>query len=187
MMKKYFLVGLLALLLGAVPTALNAQCPAGVQQLPLKVVTTDGYGDGWSGNQLLIYQDGTLLAAIEHPDYHYDDQPTTWEYSVCAGSTIEFKVSIGGWPDEAFFRISTIDGELLYDNFGNYSQDDVVATYEVPANVCFPAANITVGEATASSITLTWDNTYSGWRCAEDGFCNWHRSYHRWPSVKYAV
>ena len=118
----------------------------------INIYMYDSYGDGWNGNQLLLYQDNSLIDAF-----------------ACSGSYSETTVyipdgyvdlawSLGSWAYECSFIITNNEGDTLYvspNGMSDYS--GVFETIEVSCSGCFRPANLHLSDRTAYQLTVSWN------------------------------
>ncbi len=62
---------------------------------------TDGYGDGWNGNAVEVWQNGTLAGSATLTT----GNTGTATINVCSGTPTEFRFHSGSYPDEVSFTI----------------------------------------------------------------------------------
>lgn len=113
----------------------------------------DSYGDGWSGNTLLVEENGQITRFTFELG---DSENFTY---VTQGGRIAIYWTKGRYPDEASFKITTADGTVLAEvNDCRTLKDGEQLFYGNPCNICARPV-ITDFSRKGSDITVAWANT----------------------------
>ena len=152
-MKRVFLL-IIALL--ALSTAVQAQCDEGAN-CSITISGTDGYGDGWNGANIAIWQD-----TIFRGTFTVTGTSTTQTIPVCAGE-VSFVWSSGMYDSECAFTITDSLGVVLYVcNNGSSLSGTFCTSIACPS--CLPPVQM-AAVTTPDSAYISWaDNAdASGW------------------------
>ena len=113
----------------------------------------DSFGDGWSGNALLVEENGLTTR------FTFDDGSSeTFTYRTRGG-----KVAIyweeGSYPRETSFVITTADGAVLVEvSNGSTLQDGEQLYFGNPCNICLQPVITNISHK-GTDITVSWTNT----------------------------
>ena len=152
MMKKFLWTLLFAAFL--MPFSAKAQCDPGVTSCSVTIQMQDSYGDGWNGNEILVYQGTTLRGTVTLSS----GTSGVATVAICANDSITFVWSEGSYSDEASFSILNGDGTTIVANAwgDDYDDEDVIATAMPVCPSCIAVTNLTVSGLTSTSFTLNW-------------------------------
>ncbi len=130
----------------------------------------DSYGDGWNGNTLDVYVDGTLV--LDEITLESGSGPGTFEFLAATGSLIHTVYNpIGSWTEEPYYIIYDGHGGVIVQDGGAFTQPtgvDVYGDCETP--ICGDGA-CTGGETCATCpsdcgacpCVVQPDNGMNGW------------------------
>ena len=89
------------------------------EQCPVTVVLNDGYGDGWNGGALDIYDtaSGAIVSSISCPDHNLsgDGSTDTMLVNLCPGRAYRVEYRSGQYDDEVSFQFLAANGDTLID------------------------------------------------------------------------
>jgi Fibronectin type III domain. len=169
------------------------------------VVSHDSYGDGWSGNQLLIKQNNIVVATIELLDGTSD----THIVSFCPCETFEVVWVRGSYPRECSFEIKDNNNVVIFASgeadCANYSNNQVVYTSTTTCSIIPPivitnaATEITLTTATLKKTVTVGEETITGqgfkykkvsestWQTSETGILTGLTPYTQYQFYAYAT
>ena len=157
-MKKFLLNLLFVALTIPWITQAQAQCSDNADMCAIRVEAQDGYGDGWEGSTLKIYQGTNLVGSVTVTST--DAFSATFSFQVCPDSIRLEWMNAGGWyDDECTFTIYDAGGAAIYSAaaYDMYGVSGHFATVNVTCPTCFvPQAFATTGN-TVSSVSLKWN------------------------------
>ena len=81
----------------------------------IDIEMTDTYGDGWDGNSIDVYEDGTMTASYANEDLDGGTGSETQIETHCMDSAtvmVELVYTAGSWASEVEFTISDSDGQI---------------------------------------------------------------------------
>ena len=119
----------------------------------ITIAGTDEYGDGWNGASIIIMQSGTQVGS-----FTVSSSSHTATFSVCNGSPVSFEWTAGMYDDECDFTIYDGGNAIAFTANG----EDVTGTFFTMNEACpscMPATNLTIGNTTTNSITISWTGT----------------------------
>ncbi len=117
----------------------------------------DSYGDGWNGNAINVMQNGNLIETFTLTEGDINNAHIT----VCSGAPVVFTWVAGSYPDEASFEIKNGAGMVVYTGVGSTSMatGDTIFVLNNACPTCLPVTNMTVTDATETSVTISWAGT----------------------------
>lgn len=117
----------------------------------------DSYGDGWNGNAINVMQNGNLIETFTLTEGDINNAHIT----VCSGAPVVFTWVAGSYPDEASFEIKNGAGLIVYTGVGSTSMatGDTIFVLNNACPTCLPVTNMTVTDATETSVTISWAGT----------------------------
>ena len=134
-----------------------AQCDPGTESCSITISGTDGYGDGWNGAGINIYQDSILRGT-----FTVTGSSTTQTFPACSGP-VSFSWTDGTYDNECAFTITDSLGVVLYQcsSAGSLSGTFCNA-YACPS--CLPPVHL-AATTTSDSAYISWSyNTeVTGW------------------------
>ena len=138
-------------------TQAQAQCNDNADMCAIRVEAQDGYGDGWEGSTLKIYQGTNLVGSVTVTPT--DEYSATFSFQVCPDSIrLEWMNAGGRYDSECSFSIYDAGGGVIYS--AQNGMDGVsghFATVYASCPSCFvPQAFTTIGN-TISSVSLKWN------------------------------
>lgn len=136
------------------------------EQCPVTFLLTDGYGDGWNGGALDIYDtvSGLIVGSMACPDYGVQDSSVTYTttYSFCPGRVYSIVYRSGQYDDEVSFTILGPDS-TVYGSFSNPTAGVLgyfTHTCPAPADPCL--ATIPFAESFESGELGCWTTDGNG-------------------------
>ena len=158
-MKRFykFLMPVVMLVALALPLTASAQTGCTGETCNLTIHGTDSYGDGWNGNAIDIYQNGTLVQTVTLSSGSSMDQTV----SVCSDYPVVILFTSGGTWSYAYEMGGTITdggGTTVFTISGmdSYSTGDTLAVVNTPCPSCIPPTALTISDVEMTSITLSW-------------------------------
>ena len=117
----------------------------------------DSYGDGWNGNAINVMQNGNLIETFTLTEGDINNAHIT----VCSGAPVVFTWVAGSYPGEASFEIKNGAGMVVYTGVGSTSMatGDTIFVLNNACPTCLPVTNMTVTDATETSVTISWAGT----------------------------
>ncbi len=137
-------------------------CPSS-EQCSYTFILGDQYGDGWSGNQLVVIQNGNPIATLtaqNHGGSSYNDAATdTITLAVCDNMDLQFQWVEGSYSYEAFFSVYDINENLIFSCTDGSTLDEGViftGTVNCALPTCPRPRNIAVSNITTTSVDVNW-------------------------------
>ena len=133
-------------------------------QCPVTFVLNDGYGDGWNGGELLIYDSitGMTCANMAANNHGLDDMLTsdTVVYNLCGDRTYQVYIAPGQYTDEISFQILDNNGNVLWSQaLGTItSSSDTLGYFHLGTCATEPECVPMVSEIGDSTSTTTISN-----------------------------
>jgi hypothetical protein len=76
----------------------------------------DSYGDGWSGNQLVVtFSDGS---PTQNLTIYGNNSFATYTFEVNSGTNVKLSWITGSWVEECSFEVFYVDGDIIYSASG---------------------------------------------------------------------
>ena len=118
---------------------------------------SDSYGDGWNGNSIDIYQNGTLMGSATIAS----GNANTVQIQVCKGSPVQIKYTQGQYPVEMGGTVIDGAGGLVFtiENMSNYSTGAVLANVANACPDCIAPRNLTDSIDNEGNVVLTWSSS----------------------------
>ena len=120
----------------------------------------DSYGDGWNGNAIALYQNGTFKGSSTLTS----GTSGVANIGVCEGDSIEIRWIEGSYISETSFLILSLAGDTMYS--GSASGEGYVGmTDTVACPACVSPAAINISNITSTSASLNWNTNgaATGW------------------------
>ncbi|MBQ8702964.1 MAG: fibronectin type III domain-containing protein [Bacteroidales bacterium] len=121
----------------------------------ITVYRTDSYDDSWNGCLINLYQNGSLVAAIDCPS---GQSGSTATYQVCDNEPIALVFTRGSYPGEMGGYIQDGGGTTLFsiNSMGNYYTGDTLASVADPCPSCLPPTALSIDTVTTDEIGFSW-------------------------------
>ena len=152
-------------------------------QCELTFVLTDSYGDGWSGNKIVVTDvaTGKVLGQLANANANGGSgcssgcaETETYTLAVCNGREIQFSWVSGNDPYETSYTVYDLNGNEIFSGSGVMSAP---VNYTVNCASCAPVTEL---EASVNGfdVTLTWEpgGSETDWaiRYREEGTADWN-------------
>ena len=145
------------------------------------LVLTDTYGDGWNGNHLDYYANGSLMASYANNDETANSEGRnpdndTIMLSVCAGDQISFVyVADGSYADENVITIFNHENDAIVDGYsGSNGTATIYTGVSCQGITCRKPTNLAITNVDGNNVTLSWteNGTATAWQIAYGLFTN---------------
>ncbi len=151
-------------------------------QCELTFVLTDSYGDGWSGNKIVVTDvaTGKVLGQLANTNANGGSgcnscaETETYTLAVCNGREIQFSWESGSFDGETSYTVYDLNGNEIFSGSGVMSAP---VNYTVNCASCAPVTEL---EASVNGfdVTLTWEpgGSETDWaiRYREEGTADWN-------------
>ncbi len=144
---------------------IQATTPCAGNTCDITVNMTDGYGDGWNGNSVEVYQNGALAGSATITSGNSGSETI----AVCSNIPTEFRLHKGSYPDEIGFTIlDGGDAEIYTAAVGTFSSSTadglVLDSIANPCPSCFTPDSLVVTLIDSTELEFAWryiDSVYS--------------------------
>ena len=132
----------------------TTDCAGGTCNVTVDMV--DGYGDGWNGNAIEVYQNGALAGSATISS----GSSATATISVCSGTPTEFLFHRGSYPDEISFTVYDGGMGIVYSaaegDMTNVTNGTVLGNLENACPTCFSPDSLVLTLADSTELEFAW-------------------------------